>query len=339
MSKVNRQWRLAARPEGLAGDDHFQWVEQAVPEPGPGQARVRVLWLSLDPTNRPWMWSEDTYLPAQALGDVMRGVAIGRVEASQRPDLPEGCLVSGLLGWQDYCLVGAGDRVGRLPEIPDLPLSTRMALLGHIGLTAWFGIHDVGRVRAGETVLVSGAAGAVGSLAGQGARLAGARVVGIAGTADKCEWITGELGFAGAIDYRAQSVPEALDRLCPEGVDVYFDNVGGTLLEMVLERIRLRGRVAVCGMISQYNAPGGRASAPGPRNLFQLVVRRARMEGFLASDYAGRAAEAYEPLLEGYRAGRIRVREHVIEGLEQAPAAMNRLFDGTHRGKLMVRVA
>ena len=338
MPQIHRQWRIARRPDGRASVTDFAWREDPVPVPGAGQVLVRNLYLSLDPTNRPWMWAQDTYLPAQSLGDVMRGLAIGRVEQSDNPAFPVGCHVSGLLGWQDYAVFGPGARVVRLPDDASIPLTRHFGLFGHIGITAYFGVLDIGRAKAGETLLVSGAAGAVGSLAGQIGKITGCRVVGIAGTPEKCRWLVDELGFDVAIDYRREPVAERIDTLCPDGIDVYFDNVGGPLLETVIGRMKLRGRLALCGAISQYNKAGVADFDPGPRNLFELVARRLRMEGFLASDYAPRAREAIEALSKWHAEGRLKYRIHVIEGLEQAPAALDKLFDGTNEGKLIVRI-
>lgn len=338
MNTINRQWRIVGRPEGQAGTDHFEWHEEPVPVPGPGQVLVRNLVLSLDPTNRLWMWERDTYLPAQKLGQVMRGIAVGRVERSESEALPVGTLVSGLLGWQDYAVADAR-AVNRLPADPAMTPELWLGLLGHIGITAYFGVTDVGKLKAGETMLVSGAAGAVGSLACQIGRILGARVVGVAGTADKCRWLVDELGCAVAIDYRREDLVEGLARCCPEGVDVYFDNVGGPMLEPVLDRMNLHGRVAVCGAISQYNRTDVSQFDPGPRNLFLLVVKRLRMQGFLTSDFASRAGEAIRALSQWHRDGLLRFRLHEVEGLENAPAAMNMLFVGTNLGKLMVRIA
>lgn len=336
---INRQWCIVGRPEGLAAASDFRWHEAPVPALGPGQALVRNLYLSLDPTNRLWMWEQDTYLPAQALGQVMRGIAIGRVEASDNPKLPVGCHVSGLLGWQDYCVLEPGAPVNRLPDDPSIPLTLYFGLLGHIGTPAYFGVVEVGAAKAGETLLVSGAAGAVGSIAGQVGRNLGCRVVGIAGSDEKCAWLRDTLGFDAAINYRTDVLPAALDRHCPDGIDVFFDNVGGPLLETVLDRMRVHGRIALCGAISQYNRPGVAAAEPGPRNLFLMVSKRLRMGGFLSSDYAPRAREAADALLRWHREGRMQYRLHEVAGLEQAPAALNMLFDGRNQGKLVVKIA
>lgn len=338
MSNDNRQWRIARRPDGAAKVSDFDWTSSAVPTPGPGEALVRTLYLSLDPTNRPWMGEADTYLPALQLGDVMRGVAIGRVVQSNTPKLPEGALVSGLLGWQDYSLLDGKSRVGVLPDDPAIPPTMHLGMLGHIGITAYFGVVEVGALKPGETLLVSGAAGAVGSLAGQIGKNLGCRVVGIAGTDEKCRWITRELGFDGAINYRTDSVAGRLSDLCPAGVDVYFDNVGGPMLETVLSHVNLHGRIPLCGAISQYNHGDVSNFEPGPRNLFLLVTKRIRMEGFLTMDFAPRAAEAVQALVAWHRAGKLQYRVHIVEGLERAPDAMSMLFDGSNQGKLIVKV-
>jgi len=318
----------------------FEWAESPVPTPGANEALIRNTFLSLDPTNRGWMSERATYLPPIPLGEVMRGICVGTVVESNNPALRVGTPVYGMFGWQDYAIVQPGDLVMPLPENPGIPLTAHLGLFGHIGLTAYFGMLDVARPKPGETIVVSGAAGAVGSLAGQIGKIGGCRVVGIAGSAEKCEWLVGDLGFDGAINYRQESsLAAALARHCPAGIDVYFDNVGGTTLEAALDLLNIGGRIAICGMIASYNeADADRDERTGPRNLMQLVARRARMEGFLVLDYWGRAAEAIDALAAWHQEGRLRYRVHVIEGLENAPDAMNMLFDGRNVGKLIVRV-
>jgi NADPH-dependent curcumin reductase CurA len=281
------------------------------------------------------MSERDTYLPAMPLGSVMRGTAIGIVERSRHPGFPEGTIVQGRLGWQEYALSN-GQGIAALRILPGLPLDAWFGLFGHIGLTAYFGLIDVAQARAGETLVVSAAAGAVGSLTGQIGKILGCRVVGIAGSDEKCRWITEDLGFDAAINYRTETVSERLQVLCPGGIDVYFDNVGGRILEAVLYLINLRARIAVCGMISQYNAT---RSEPGPSNLTMLIMKRARMEGFLVLDYLHRAAEAVTALAAWYAEGRLKYRVDIVEGLAEAPRAINRLFEGSNTGKLIVRVS
>jgi len=332
---LNRQWRLAARPSGLPKESDFSWHEEPVAEPGDGELLVRNLYLSLDPANRGWMTGRKTYIDPVGIGDVMFGSTIAVVESSRHQDFQPGEIVSGFLGWQDYALASPRALVKLPPELP-VPLEDYFAVFGHVGMTAYFGLLDVGRPAEGETLVVSAAAGAVGSLVGQLGKLHGCRVVGIAGSDEKCSWLTAELGFDAAVNYRREPVAEALAASCPEGIDVYFDNVGGDILEAALSGINDRARIVVCGMISQYNAI---EPPPGPRNLGNLLIHRARMEGFIVLDYFLRASEAIEALGAWVSEGRLRYRVHVVEGLEEAPAALNYLFDGRNKGKLVIKLA
>jgi NADPH-dependent curcumin reductase len=331
-AKVNRQWRLAARPVGLIKESDFKLTEQPVAEPGEGEVLVRNLYLSLDPTNRGWA-ERDTYLPAVKIGDVMRGGTIGVVEQSRNPRFNEGAIVQGLLGWQDYAISdGAGLTV--LPHHESIPLTAYLGLFGHIGLSAYFGLLDIGKPKEGETLVVSAAAGAVGSLVGQIGKIKGCRVVGIAGGEEKCRWITDELGFDAAIDYKAESVVDGLKQHCPDGVDVYFENVGGKILDAVLSMINIKARIVLCGLISQYNAT---EPQPGPYNFGNILIRRARVEGFIVTDYLNRAQEAMADLAKWVAEGKIKYRVDVVEGIEHAPLALNKLFDGSNKGKLIVK--
>ena len=341
MRGVNRQWRLARRPVGMAKESDFEWREDRVPVPGPGQVLVRCEYLSIDPGSRVWMWPNETAVPVQRIGSVMRGVAMGTVVASRCAALPEGCVVQGVLGWQDYALVeGDAATLWRMRDGMRLPAATHMTLCGHVGLAAYFGLLEVGQARPADTVVVSSAAGAVGSLVGQIAKVHGCRVVGIAGSAPKCRWLREELGFDAAIDYRTEPVFRRLQTLCPEGIDVYFDNVGGPLLEDALANLRIGGRVVVCGMLSVYNDLAGMLSLPpGPNNLLNLTLRRARMQGFLYSDFQAQAEQAFGDLLNWHRQGRLQVRTEIIDGLRQAPGALNRMFDGSSCGKLVIRLS
>lgn len=333
-AKINRQWRLAARPSGQIKKSDFEWVEQPVPPLNEGEVLVRNILLSLDPTNRIWMQATDSYLPAVPIGDVMRGGTIGVVEQSRNKNFKEGTHVQGLLGWQDYAVTdGAGLTV--LPTDPAIPLTAFFGLFGHIGLTAYFGLLDVGRPVAGETLVVSAAAGATGSLVGQIGKIKGCRVVGIAGSDEKCRWLTDELGFDAAINYKSENVLEALKRHCPAGIDVYFDNVGGEILDAALSLINMKARVVLCGLISQYNAV---EPVPGPYNFVNILVKRARIEGFIVIDYMSRAAEAMADLGRWLAEGKLKYRVDVVEGLERAPEALGKLFEGSNTGKLVVRV-
>ena len=330
----NAQWLLAARPQGIVSPSNFEWRETEVPELAEGQARVRVVYLSLDPTNRIWMEDRESYLPKLELGEVMRGVGLGVVEESKNPNLAVGDLVQGLLGWQRY-YVSNGRDVSKLPKLP-IPLDAYFGLLAHIGFTAYFGLLDIGKPKPGETLVVSAAAGAVGSLTGQIGKIKGCRVVGIAGGAAKCEWIVKELGFDAAIDYKSENVARALKRECPNGIDIYFDNVGGEILEAALANLNLGARIPLCGMISQYN---NAAPAPGPRNLAMLLMKRALIQGFIVTDYASRFAEAGQEIVGWYLAGKLKYRTDITKGLEQAPATLAKLFEGTNQGKLLVEVS
>lgn len=330
---VNHQWRLVSRPHGQLRQSDFEWRETPVPEPGDGQVLVRIRYLSLDPTYRMWA-ATDTYLPAVPLGDVMRGITIGVVEKSRHPGIPEGAHVQGLLGWQEYA-VAAGDQLTLLPDIPGIPLDAHFGLFGHIGMTAYFGLREIGQPRPGETLVVSAAAGAVGSLVGQIGRIMGCHVVGIAGTDEKCHWLTNELGFNEAINYKKEDVFAALKAKCPSGIDIDFENVGGSILDAVLAQLNLRARVVLCGLISGYNAT---TPPPGPAGFGNILIRRARIEGFIVTDYLPRAAEAISALAQWYQQGKIRYRIDQVDGLAQAPAALSRLFDGGNTGKLLVKL-
>ncbi len=330
---MNGQWLLTARPEGLPKVSDFTWRETAVPEAGPRQVVVRTIYLSLDPAMRGWM-SRDTYIPAVELGSVMRGGGVGVVTASGDAGFAVGDLVQGMVGWQVYS-VHEGRALLKLPALP-VPLGARLGLLGHIGFTAYFGLLDIGAPKEGETLVVSAAAGAVGSLAGQIGKIKGCRVVGIAGSDEKCEWITKELGFDGAVNYKTEPLHKALKSLCPKGIDIYFENVGGKTLETVLNQMNLFGRIPVCGMISGYNQTEPEA---GPNNLFQVIVKRLKMQGFLVTDYMPRAGEAVRDLVKWYGEGRLRYRLDVTAGLENAPEAFLKLFDGSNQGKVVVQVS
>lgn len=337
---VNRQVRLAARPVGLPTDAVWQHTQEAVAPPGPGGLVVRTLALSLDPAMRGWMNEGRSYIPPVGIGEVMRAGGVGEVIASQSAAFPVGSTVTGLLGVQELASFTAeGLRAANLARI-DLRLGTVpqwLNTLGIPGLTAWFGLHDVGRPQPGQTVVVSGAAGAVGQTVGQLARIHGCRAVGIAGGQAKCDWVVNELGFDACIDYKAGDVKDGLKRHCPQGVDVYFDNVGGDILDAVLGRITRGARIVICGAISQYNATGG---VQGPKNYLSLLVNRARMEGFVVFDYADRYAAAIGEMAGHLKSGRLKSREDVVRGGVPAfPATLLKLFSGENFGKLVLHVA
>lgn len=330
----NRQFRLKSRPEGRIRPDHFEFCEEALPEPGEGQARVRVLYLSLDPTNRIWMSDMDQYMPPVAIGEVMRGGGIGIVEASRSSRYREGDLVTGLTGWQDYCLADEGENaMSVLPAGLPVSLPTMLGACGMTGITAYFGLLDLGRPQAGETVVVSAAAGAVGSVVGQIAKIQGCRAVGIAGGPDKCRYLVEELGFNAAVDYKAADWQERLAAATPDGIDVNFENVGGEIMEAVMRRMNLFSRMPLCGMISGYNQ-----REPMRGDFSPILMRRIAVRGFIVMDFLDRYAEAASQLAQWVMEGRIKHRETIVEGLEQAPEAVNMLFDGGNLGKLVVKV-
>jgi len=332
--RTNRQWCLASRPVGLTKESDFEWKEAELEEITDGQLLVRVIYLSIDPTNRGWI-KADSYLPVVQIGEVMRGIAIGVVEESQNPDFTPNDIVQGMLGWQEY-FISDGTDLTVLPKELPVPLTAHFGLFGHIGLSAYFGLLEIGKPKPGETLVVSAAAGAVGSLVGQIGKIIGCRVVGIAGTDDKCQWLKDELGFDAAINYKKESVFRRLKEYCPDGIDVYFDNVGGKILDTVLALINIRARIVTCGLISQYNAEN---PVPGPYNYGNILTKRARVEGFIVLDYFDRAEEAITKLAGWFAEGKVNYKVDITDGLRNAPATMNRLFDGSHSGKLIVQVS
>jgi NADPH-dependent curcumin reductase CurA len=331
---ANRRILLTARPDGLVTEECLARVEEPVPPVGDGEALARVLTLSVDPTNRVWMREEDSYLPAIALGDVVRAAGVAEVVESRSDAYAVGDLVMGLPGWQEYWHLTPDDGGNVIPA--GVPPEDMLSIYGPTGVTAYFGLLELGRPQPGETVVVSGAAGGVGSVAGQLARIAGAgRVIGIAGTDEKCRWVTEELGFDACINYRTEDVATRLRELCPDGIDVFFDNVGGEILDAVLDQIALRARIVLCGAISEYT----RSEPRGIKNYFKLVTQRGRMEGFIILDYVDRFLEAIAALLPWVAEGRIKYAVEVVDGLDRAPETLNRLFTGEHSGKLVIRVA
>lgn len=330
---VNRQWKLMHRPVGDIRQGDLQLVESPVPVPGPGQMLVRNIYLSLDPTNRIWMSDMDQYMPPVEIGDVMRGGTIGVVEQSNNPDFKPGDIVQPLdLGWQDYVVTSMAQK---LMVTPDLPILAYMSALGMTGVTAYFGLLDIGKPKPGETVVVSAAAGAVGSIVGQIAKIKGCRVVGLAGSDDKCRWVVDDLGFDACINYRTENVLEALKRECPKGIDVYFENVGGEILDAVLTLINLEARIPLCGLISTYNADG---PVPGPYMFRNILMKRALIKGFIVIDYFPRIAEFAAEMGPWVASGQIKWRVDVEQGLENAPTVLNNLFTGGNTGKLVVQI-
>ena len=336
MDAINHQCRLAARPVGLPKPTDWDLTEEPVGAPGEGELLVEVQYVSLDPAMRGWMNDAPSYIPPVGIGEVMRAGAVGRVVESGHGGFAVGTHVYGAFGAQEYAL---SDGAGVMSVDPDVaPLTTYLGTLGLTGMTAYFGLLDVGDLQEGETVLVSGAAGAVGSAVGQIAKIKGAgRVVGIAGGAEKCAWLTDELGFDAAIDYKAADVRRELRTAAPDGVDVYFDNVGGEILDAALTRITRGARIVICGAISQYNAESG---MKGPSNYMSLLVNRARMEGFVVFDFADRYAKAGAEMAGWLAEGKLQSREDVVGGgIAAFPETLNKLFAGDNTGKLVLEVA
>jgi NADPH-dependent curcumin reductase CurA len=336
MVRLMKRWVLRRRPVGEIAPGDLELVEEPIPPLPDDHVLVRIVYLSLDPTNRIWMSDQDQYLPPVEIGQTMRGGALGVVDRSNSDRLAPGDVVNvGLAGWASHVVADART-LAKVPAIPGVPLTAYMSVLGATGLTAWFGMIDIGQPKAGETVVVSAAAGAVGSIAGQLAKRRGARVVGIAGGPEKGRWLTQDLGFDAAIDYRREPVGERLDALCPDGIDVDFENVGGEIMDAVISRMNNFGRVALCGMISTYNQDG---PPSGPTDFGRVLMRRLLIKGFIIIDYLPRAAEAYAELGPLVASGELKWKAHVVEGLESAVDALGRLFTGDHDGKLLVRVS
>jgi NADPH-dependent curcumin reductase CurA len=336
-ANVNHQWLLTSRPAGAIKTSDFTWRETPVPSPGDGEVLVKVLWLSFDPTQRGWM-TMDTYVPKIPLGEVMRASAVGEIVESRKTGFDPGDLVLGLFGWQDYAVTDGAGLFPMMKLFPGIPPNLALSLFGITGLTAYFGVLDVGQPKSGETFVVSAAAGATGSVAGMIAKIKGCRVIGIAGGPEKCRWVREEAGFDGVIDYKREDVGAALDALCPAGIDVYFDNVGGDILDAVLARLAQKARVVLCGAISRYDHMDQGSLGPGPSNYFNLVLRRARMEGFLVTDYLERFPEAVQQLAMWQGEGKVRQLEDVQVGLENAPRTIIRLFTGANHGKQLLRL-
>ena len=319
------------------GKENFEYVETAIPTPGDGEVLVRNLFLSFDPTQRGWMEDRESYMPPVQLGEPMRAGSIGQVVESNHPDFAKGDMVQTTGGWQDFAVVAPGEGPMGLSKVPKgVSPEMMMSALGLTGLTAYWGLLDLGKPKEGETVLVSGAAGATGSIAGQIAKIKGCRVVGIAGGPDKCRWLVEEAGFDAAIDYKNEDVDVRIGETCPDRVDIFFDNVGGEVLEAALNHINMHARVVLCGGISAYNAT---SPVPGPPNLMNLVIQRARMEGFIVIDYMDRAAESIQELLGWVQSGELKYQIDLQEGFENIPDTLQRLFTGQNLGKQLLKIA
>ncbi len=336
MSRVNRQILLKKRPVGAPTASDFEAAEGPVGTPGADEVLLKNLYLSIDPAIRGWMSDARSYLPPIEIGAPIRSGTLSQIVESNADGWPVGQIVQALAAWESYSVVPAQNLHGRVKQIEGIPLASMLSVLGGTGLTAYFGLLEVGKPKEGETVLVSAAAGGVGSIVGQIAKLKGCRAVGLTGSDEKCAWLKEELGYDAAVNYKTANLRAALEEACPKGIDVFFDSVGGEILDTVLTRLNYRGRIALCGAISQINEP---ELPPGPRNYLQLLAKSACMEGFTTLDFAGRYDEARAHLARWIREGKIRYRDDIVEGLENAPSHLLRLFSGEHRGKLMVKLA
>jgi hypothetical protein len=333
MGLVNHKFNLASRPVGMPKRTDWAYAEETVRELHEGELLIKVMFISLDPAMRGWMKEGRSYIPPVAIGEVMRALAVGQVVASRNPLFAAGKHVSGSFGVQEYFI---SDGKGLMEVDPRVaPLPTFLGALGMTGMTAYFGLLETGRPQPGDTVVVSAAAGAVGALVGQIAKIKGCRTVGIAGGADKCRYLVADLGFDAAIDYKSEDVIEALRKSCPQGINIYFDNVGGEILDAALAQLARGARIVICGAVSQYNNTG---PVQGPSNYMSLLVHRATMTGMMVFDYADRYAAAALEIAGWMAAGKLKSREDVVEGLETFPDTFLKLFTGENRGKLILKV-
>ncbi len=339
-NRMNGQWLLKSRPVGMVKESDFEFVETPVAELlSDGEFLVRNLYFAFEPAMRGWLNDVKSYVPPVKIGEVMRASTVGQVIESNNPDFKTGDYVSGMMGWQEFVVSnGKPGLMGGVTRVPEgIPPYLVLSALGGTGLTAYFGMLDIGKPQVGDVVVVSGAGGATGSVAGQIAKIKGAsKVVGIAGGKDKCNWITGELGFDEAIDYKSENVMERLAETCPNGIDVFFDNVGGQILDDTLLNMAQNGRIVLCGGISSYNEA---ELPPGPKNYMQLVIRRCKMQGFIVIDYFDQAADAIADLNRWIAAGSLKHAEDIQEGIENTPATFLRLFQGKNMGKQLLKIA
>ncbi len=337
MAEMNRQWLLASRPQGMVRESNFQYNEASIPELEDGQFLVRNCYIAFEPAMRGWMNDGASYMQAIRIGDVMLALTTGQVIASKHPDYQPGDCVQGGFGWQEYIVTNGEGSLLPTSKIPkEASMTMPLGVLGITGLTAYFGLLEIGEPKAGQTCVVSGAAGATGSIAGQIAKIKGCRVIGIAGGAEKCAWLTNNAHFDAAIDYKSEDVAARLRELCPDGIHIFFDNVGGEILDAVLAQLAQHARIVLCGAISRYN---DEELQPGLKNYFNLIMQCARMEGFLLSDYFPRFGEAVEALLGWLAAGEIVHQEDIQEGFENAPRTFLRLFEGKNLGKQLLKIA
>jgi NADPH-dependent curcumin reductase CurA len=337
-SSINRQWRLASRPVGDIKVSDFEYRQEPIPTPKAGEILIRNIYLSLDPTHRIWMSDRPQYMPPVEIGEVMRGLVLGIVEESKNPNFQRRDLVSGLLGWQDYALITTGNLpyITKIPQPLTVPLTAFMAVLSFIGCTAYFGLLDIGKPQPGETLVVSAASGAVGSLVGQIGKIKGCRVVGITSSDEKCRYLLEELGFDAAINYKTADLSPALAASCPNGIDIYFENVGGEILDAVLTQVNLNARIPLCGLISTYNTE---EPLPGPYNFSQILMKRVLIKGFIVTDYVPQWDLAFREMGQWIQQGKLKYQQEIVQGLENAPTAILKLFNGEKMGKLIVQIS
>ena len=339
MATMNGQWRLRSRPDGMVKETDFEFVEEPIGTPADGQVLVKNLYLAFEPAMRGWLNDVKSYVPPVGIGEVMRASTVGQVLESKHADYQAGDIVSGMLGWQQYAVAdGEPGIMGRLTKVPEgIPPQLVLSALGGTGLTAYFGMIDVGEIAEGDTVLVSGAAGATGSVAAQIARIKGAaKVVGIAGGSTKCQWLIDDAGCDAAIDYKSEDVGRRLRQEFPKGVDLFFDNVGGDILDAALLNMAQNGRIVICGGISQYNE---KELPPGPRNYMQIVIRRLTVKGFILIDYFHKSQQAMQDLGAWVADGRLNHAEDIQHGIENTPKTFLRLFSGANLGKQLLKLA
>ncbi|KCZ94199.1 NADP-dependent oxidoreductase [Hyphomonas johnsonii] len=336
MTETNKTWVLRSRPVGDIKDGDLELVESPLAPLADGEVRARTIYLSLDPTNRIWMSDVDAYLPPVGLGDTMRGGGIGVITESRFDGLQPGDVVNtGLAHWALYNTL-PGASLAKLPTLPGVPLTAFTGPLGATGMTAYFGLMDIAKPKAGETVVVSAAAGAVGSMVGQIAKIQGCRVVGIAGSDAKCKWLVETAGLDAAINYKTEDVGAALDKHCPDGIDINFENVGGEIMDAVIARLNDFSRMPLCGLISTYNATD---PVPGPYNFANLLMRRTLVKGFIVIDYFPRFPEGIQQMAMWLMEGKLKFETDIVQGFENAPASLSRLFEGKNLGKLVVQVS
>ena len=336
-NRTNRSWRLRQRPEGIIDENDLELVTDEIPEIQEGQVLAKTIYFSLDPTNRIWMSDIDQYMEPVEIGDIMRaGGSLAIVEESKVPHVNIGDIVQGGMhgGWQEYFII-PGEEAAAIPLVESIPLTALISVLGFTGPTAYFGFLDIGQPKKGETVVVSAAAGAVGSIVCQIAKIKGCRVVGIAGSDEKCNWLKNDLKVDEVINYKKDDILESLKEKCPEGIDIYFENVGGETLDAALTLMNNYGRIPVCGLISMYND----WETPGPKMFRNILMKRLTVKGFLVSDYLDRYSESLEALSEWMAEGKIQYKVDIVEGIENAPSAVNKLFTGENTGKLVIKVS